>query len=919
MPGRLRAVVLTAALLSCAAASAAGPDTLVPGATVPPGMERIASVEGVTEYRLDNGLRVLLASDPSQSRTQVNLVYLAGSRHERDGATGVAHLLEHMMFKGTATHPEVLEELAAHGVSISAGTQYDHTSYASSFASDPDTLAWVLDLEADRMVGALLREQDLATEITVVRNEFERNENSALRVLKQRVRSTAYLWHSYGNAIIGARSDLEQMPVGRLREFYEAYYRPDNAVLILAGGFDTAVALRRVRASFGPIPRPARAVPRTYTREPAQDGPRLAILRRAGEGGAAVAAYHVPAGAHPDYAAVRVLNELLSAVPGGRGHRALVETGKATAVMVGSINPPLHDPYLLWLVATTRDGADAQSIRDLLVATIERMAEVPPSEGEVERARTELLAGIDLTLRSALRTGRALGGWAAAGDWRLLFLHRDRLREVDASDVQRVAATYLLPSNRTVGLFVPDDAPRRVEVPEVADITGMVRDYAGDPTYSAGEAFDPAIANIQSRIVYATRGGVRLAMVPKRTRARTVSGTLVLNFGDPRSLAGRGMAGELAGGLLVRGTRSRTRQDIQETLDALRTIASVTGDADSATAQFDTTREHLPAVLALVAEILREPAFPADEFELLKQSRLSELEKARGEPLPLAIRVLQRRMQPHAEGDPRHIASIDAEIAAVEAMTLAQVRDFHDDFYGASQAELALVGDFDPDQAAEQVKRLFGDWQGRSAHAPLSCAHRPVPASMQVLRTPDKANAIFRAAQNLDLAQDDPDWPALMIAGEILGGGFMSSRLAERLRQQEGLSYSATAQFDAPSTGRCGRFSASAIVAPQNMEKLEQAFDEEIARVLRDGFTATELQSAKEAWLRQRPAARASDPALARTLASYLRLGRTLSWDVALEEAVRALTLEQVDAALRRHLDPTRFNVVKAGDLGADE
>src|SRR5688572_22465667 len=246
-----------------------------PPAAVPAAPERVTSVEGITEYKLANGLRVLLFPDPSKQTITVNMTYLVGSRHENYGETGMAHLLEHLVFKGTPRHPDIPTELTSHGSRPNGTTSWDRTNYFETFNATEENLRWALDLEADRMVNSFIAKKDLDSEMTVVRNEFEMGENSPFRVLLQRVMSTAYLWHNYGKSTIGSRADLENVPIDRLQAFYKNYYQPDNAVLLVAGKIEETSTLQLVNEYFGKIPRPSRKIQHTYTLDPLQDGERL--------------------------------------------------------------------------------------------------------------------------------------------------------------------------------------------------------------------------------------------------------------------------------------------------------------------------------------------------------------------------------------------------------------------------------------------------------------------------------------------------------------------------------------------------------------------------------------------------------------------------------------------------------------------
>src|SRR5215813_9296916 len=282
---------------------------------LPKGIERVTSVEGITEYRLANGLRVLLFSDQSKQTATVNVTYLVGSRHENYGETGMAHLLEHLMFKGAPKHQNIPQELTEHGSRPNGSTTWDRTNYFETFAANDANLEWALDLEADRMVNSFIAKKDLDSEMTVVRNEMEIGENSPFRVSLKRMLGAAYDWHGYSKDTIGAQSDVENVPIDRLQAFYHKYYQPDNAVLMIAGKFDVTKALSLIAKDFGAIPRPTRTLPPIYTVEPTQDGERSVTIRRVGDTQIILAGYHIPAGAHPDCAAIDVISSILGDTP----------------------------------------------------------------------------------------------------------------------------------------------------------------------------------------------------------------------------------------------------------------------------------------------------------------------------------------------------------------------------------------------------------------------------------------------------------------------------------------------------------------------------------------------------------------------------------------------------------------------------
>jgi zinc protease len=330
----------------------------------------------------------------------------------------------------------------------------------------------------------------------------------------------------------------------------------------------------------------------------------------------------------------------------------------------------------------------------------------------------------------------------------------------------------------------------------------------------------------------------------------------------------------------------------------------------------ETTRENLPAVMRLAAEVLREPTFPASEFDLLKQEQLANIEQNKSEPTQIAFTAFNRTLSPFPKGDVRYITTSEEDVADVTAATLDQAKQFYQDFYGASDATLTVIGDFDSAEISKLAGDLFGNWKSPKPFARVPSVYKDVPAVNQSFPTPDKANAFFVAGFNLKIRDDNPDYPALLLGNYMLGGGFLNSRLAARIRGKDGLSYGVGSGINISAVDEYGRFTANAIYAPTNVEKLEAAFKEEIARMLKDGFTAEEVEAAKSGYLQSRQVSRAQDNELASRLNNYLFIGRTLAFDADLDAKLQALTPEQIIAAMRRHFDPTKITIVKAGDFG---
>ena len=881
---------------------------------VPKGMKKITSVEGITEYQMDNGLKVLMFPDPSKPTATVNITYLVGSRHEGYGETGMAHLLEHMVFKGTPGHPNIPQELTEHGARPNGTTWYDRTNYFETFSATDENLNWALDLEADRMVNSYIAKKDLESEFSVVRNEFESGENSPFRVLLQRVASAAFEWHNYGKTTIGNRSDIENVPIDNLKAFYQKYYQPDNAVLTVSGKIDEGKTLAIIQEKFGKIAKPTRQLPVSYTVEPTQDGERFAAVRRTGDVQMVACAYHIMPGSHPDYPAMDVLVEVLTAEPNGKLYKNLVDTKKASSQY--GFGFALHDPGFIYFGAEVLKENSLDEARAAMTATLDSAATKKPSGEDVERAKASILKNWDLQFRSSERVGLGISEYIAEGDWRLAYLFRDNVRKVTADDVFRVAQQYLKPSNRTVGTFIPTAKPDRTEVPEAPDVIALVKDYKGEAAMAQGEAFDPSPENIESRTTRVEKpGAIEVALLPKQTRGNVVAARMTVRLGDEKSLMNKSTIASLTASMLNKGTKDKTRQEIKDEFDRLNARVNFYGGNNQAGVNIETTRENLPAVLKLVADVLKTPSFDATEFEKLKQEELAQIESQRSEPQAIAINEFRRVTSPYPKGDIRYVSTFDEDVAELKAATIDQVKQFYQDFYGANNASIAVVGDFDKDEIQKIIDTQFGTWKSAKPFTRIASPYQAVVAQNKSFETPDKANSMFVAGLNMPLQDSDPDYPALVMANFMLGGGFINSRLATRIRQKDGLSYGVGSQFNASSLDKNGSFLAYAIYAPQNAEKLEQAFKEEIDKAVKEGFTADELKAAKSGYLQQRQVSRAQDASLAGTLSNNLYLDRTMNWDADFEKKIEALTPADVKAAAARYIDYDKITVIKAGDF----
>ncbi len=877
------------------------------GSQPPPPAPDRALTAGITETRLPNGLRVLTKEVHSAPVVSFGVWYKVGSRNEHTGITGVSHLLEHMMFKGTRRYRvgEIARTLFLNGASFNANTFYDWTSYFETLASDRLELA--VRIESDRMANSRIIKVDLESEMTVVRSELEGGENDPETLLRQAVTAAAFQAHPYHWPVIGWRSDVEHMPREALWRHYRTYYGPNNATVVIVGDFETEHALDLIGKNFGPLD-PIPTPPRVYTTEPDQRGERRVTVNQAGALPIVMLAYKAPAATSPDFYALDVLGTVLGEGRTGRLYQALVETELASSVDAAA--PSLHDPFLVLVTATAQPGVPAAKLEAALLDEIERIRTAPITAEELARAIRQIESSFVYQTESVTAQGREIGYWAMVDDWRYLTTYLERIRALTPAAIQPVADRYFQVDTRTVGHFVPtlggastvpppQEAAARVERP------GRGARAIPIPTGSVMPPVDRhisrfSLANGVTVVVQENPASPTLAL-----RASVPAG-LVLDPPDQTGLA------SLTAAMLNRGTEHRSALEIATLLEDVGASLSAVAESLATVVSGRAESRDFDRLMDLFAETLLRPMFPSAELGRLKGQALAQLAQARDDPESVAERAFVRAIYP--PGHRLRPPTFDEAEQAIGRITRDDLVRFHGRQYGPDRLILVIAGNVSADGVRAAVEARLGAWPRNPEAEPSPVLDVPLQAApLEILiPIPDKSQTAIQWGHAGGLRRSDPDFYAAQVMNLVLGGGgALNSRLGRVIRDELGLAYTVGSFFDANLYP--GPLEIVLGTNPANARKAAEALVREVTRLRDRGITPRERDEAVAYLTGRFPLRLETNTGMADVLwaMEFYRLGA--DYLDRYGDHYRAVTVDQANLAARTHLHPDRATLVIAG------
>jgi zinc protease len=883
----------------------------------------LSVTQGVQKTVLANGLTVLTKEIHTAPVVSVQVWYRVGSRNEPAGMNGISHQLEHLMFKGTSDRPIQFGRLfSALGSQSNAFTSYDETAYFGTV--ERDKLDALLILEADRMVNATIGESQLNSEKRVVISELQGYENNPRYRLDRAVMRAAFPNRPYGLPVGGTRADVENFTLQQVRDYYQTYYSPDNAVLVVTGDFDTEQTLEKIRQSFGQIAKrtasgrrsatttpPTSPSPASSTQQSATQQP--IVLRQPGSAALLQVVYPLPNIQHPDVPAIDLMDMVLTGGRSSRLYQALVEPGLASSV--GAYPSELIEPGWYEMSITAAPGKDLTQIDQTLQQALAELRERLVSQEELDRARTQLQASFILSNQDISSQAMQLAyNQVVAGDYRFSDRYLAAIASVTPADIQHAAQTYLDPAKRTVGFFEPTQANGQ---PGASPGTGSGRTVEN---FSAGPPVDPAEVARYLPPITPSEATTTQAIPSEITLA---NGLRVLLLADPStptvSLSGwinagnefdqnakAGLAG-LTAANLMNGTRTKTALELAQTLEDEGAELSFSANREGVAIDGNMLSPNLPTVVATLADVLQNATFPADQLELSRQRALTRLQVELDDPQQLGWRIFRQTIYP--ANHPFH--SFPTE-ASLKRITQADVVNFYRQHYRPDTTVLALVGDFEPTQVQALLEQSLGSWrsQGRPPAPRYSQVTRPRSTTRLNQVMPGKAEAVTYIGYN-GIARRDPRFYAALVMNQVLGGDTLASRLGTEIRDRQGLTYGIYSYFVAGINP--GPFSVSMQTAPDDANQAIASTVQLLQQLRDQGITEAELNAAKRSITSSYPVDLANPNSVAGQILMNAVYGLDRDEIRQFPEQIEAVTLEQVNQVIRDLIHPDNLVIVTAG------
>ncbi|ALH95871.1 M16 family metallopeptidase [Acinetobacter equi] len=889
----------------------------------------VKSEHKIEEYKLDNGFRVILAPNDKENKVYMNTVYFTGSLNDPQGKSGLAHLLEHLAFKGTKNIPgeEFQRRLDQYTLSNNASTDYHATKYINTIRPEPNAINQLIHLEAERMDKLVLQEKFVPSEIDIVKREREVRMDQPFAVLMNQVWQSAYGNQYFGRLPIGELDELQSINMQELNHFYKTWYAPNNAVMIIAGKFNKDEVLKEVEQQFGQIQ--ARPVPK-QVQVPAIDMSKVQEREFSVQKGSDLAKFNIYLNA-PNPAVkttLAVAPSLYTLQPSGHLYQNIVETGIATNVFASTYLDQNFD--MLFVGAVYGPNDNEKNVSNALISKVEQSKNFDKTE--LTRVQNLIKNSQESMFVNSSAVGSMLSDYVVSenGNWAKYFEHQKDLQSLTPDQVNQRLKTFVQPQNRMSGhiLPTPEDqkqalslepkAPAKTldQVNEVVEPLKDISTYQSEITKNV-KVSKAYLENTEQKIQRGQlKNGMQYALFPTRTRDDKVYATIHINFGTAESLMNKSEIIDLTSYLLLRASNQYSLQDIADKMIEANGGASASASGNGMDIEIVAKQDKFDDFFKFIVDVMKNPKFEQSQFDLIQSQALSSLDRPYTEPEVVAGLTMSRLVETHQPGDIRYHFEPELAIKQLQAVDNTQVKQLYKQFFAMNHAQVSITGDFDAKKMKKLLNKEFGSWSNNEKYEQLDTPYYDYKAQKVHALAEQREFGSYASILAFPLGSEHPDAPAMIVLTNILGDSQLSSRLAKELREKNALVYGFSSSMKLSDYQESGALGINAQYTAGKADEVSQAVHKVLKELIENGVTEQEVAAAKADIMKKRVTALEDERRIHRMLNSQLKRDKTMLSRKQRDQDFEKLTKADIDAVIKKYIKLDGLVEVMADQYG---
>lgn len=889
----------------------------------------VKSQQKIEEYKLENGFRIILAQNDKENKVFMNTIYLTGSLNDPQGKGGLAHLLEHLAFKGTENiqGEEFQRRLDQYTLMTNASTDYYSTKYTNIIRPEQNSINQVIHLEAERMDKLVLQEKFVPSEISIVKREREVRMDQPFSVLMDQMWKSAYGNQYLGRLPIGDLKELQSIKMHELNKFYRTWYAPNNAVMVISGKFDKTEVLKQIDQNFSSIS--ARQIP-AQTQVPVLDSSQIKQRNFLVQKGSEFAKFNIYLNGRNEKikSALALSPALYSMQPSGHLYQSIVETGLSTGVQVTTWLD--QDFNLVFIGAIYAPNHDPKKVKAALISGVEKGQ--PFNETELNRVKNLIQNQADSILSNAAALGGRLSDYYVSyqGDWTQYFSDLQRVKNLKLDEVNRTLTEFLVPEHRISGDIqpTPEDQKKALqqqvtEPAKTLDQTDSKEEPLKDKVeyqYEVAEYVKTSKNYLLATEKKIQRGklknGIQYAFYPTSTRDDKTYATISVDFGTEKSLFNQGEVLDLMAYLMLRGSDQYTLQEIADKSIAAGGGATAIASGNGITIQIVAKKDKFEDFFKFMLAVLKNPKFEQSQFDLIKSQSLSVLDRPYTEPETVAVLTISRILETYQPGDLRYHFEPDLAKQQMQATTVEKVKQLYQNFFISNHAQIAITGDYQAATMLQLIQQELGSWKAKLPYQRLSSDYQAYSAQKIHALSEQREFGNYQAILTFPAGADHPDAPALIVFSYILGDSQLSSRLAQELREKNALVYSFGSGLNLDDWVNSGALTIEANYTAGKSTQVSQGVYKVLNDLLSQGVTEQELEAAKANILKKRVTALEDERNIHQMLTPQLERNRDLLFREKRDQALEKLTKADVDAVIKKYIKRDQLVEVMADQYG---